>query len=164
MSTVTTEPSYAVFVVGLLLAGCMGVAPALMTHMAVDSYPEKRRTVGSAINSAATRYGLAFGVAAFSGVLMGIYTARLLPALAGLTPEQADAAQDSLGSALRTSGSLTAEAAKALAAAARESYVAGFRVTLVAAGVLLAVLAVIVAVGLRGVAATARRSGGALHE
>jgi MFS family permease len=164
MSTASTDPSYVVFVVGLLLAGCMGVAPALMTHMAVNSYPEERRTVGSAINSAATRYGLAFGVAAFSGVLMGIYTARLLPSLTGLTADQAAAAQDSLGSALRTSESLVGDAAQALAAAARESYVSGFQVALVIAGIVLAVLAVIVALALRGDTATERLPGGALHE
>jgi MFS family permease len=164
LSTVSTEPSYPVFVAGLLLVGCMGVAPALMTHLAVDSYPEARRTVGSAINSAASRYGLAFGVAAFSGVLMGIYTSRLLPALTGLTPQQSALAQDSLGSALRTSESLTGQTGAALAAAARESYVAGFRASLLVAAVVLAVLAVIVAIGLRGLPVAARTSGGALHD
>ena len=165
MSTVSTSPSYPVFVIGLLLAGCMGVAPALMTHLAVEAYPEDRRTIGSAINSAATRYGLAFGVAAFSGIVMGIYTSRLLPALSGLTPEQSAAAQDSLGSALRVSEDLGgSEAAAGLVTAAREAYVAGFQAALLVAGLLLAALAVVVAIGLRAVPVAARRTGGALHE
>jgi hypothetical protein len=56
------------------------------------------------------------------------------------------------------------DAAQALAAAARESYVSGFQVALVIAGIVLAVLAVIVALALRGDTATERLPGGALHE
>jgi DHA2 family multidrug resistance protein-like MFS transporter len=160
----TTEPSYPILVTGLLLVGLMGVAPALMTHMAVSSYPEERRTVGSAINSAATRYGLAFGVAAFSGMLMGVYSGRLVAATSALSPDEAAAAQGSLGGALRTAENLPSEAADLLAAAARESYVAGFRLSLLVAGLVLAVLAVVVLLGLRGVAVAARSTGGGLHE
>ena len=49
----------------------MGVALALMTHTSVSNYPEERRSVGSAINSMAVRFGLAFGVAAY-GTLLAI--------------------------------------------------------------------------------------------
>lgn len=160
----TTDPPYAVLVAGLLLVGLMGVAPALMTHMAVSSYPEERRTVGSAINSAATRYGLAFGVAAFSGMLMGVYAGRMVSVTAGLAPDQAAAAQGSLGGALRTAESLPSEAGAIIAAAARDSYVAGFRLSLLVAGLVLAVLAVVVLVALRGVDVAARPTGGGLHE
>ena len=164
LSTVSTSPTYPVFILGLLLVGMMGAAPALMTHTAVSSYPDERRTIGSAINSAATRYGLAFGVAAFSGILMGIYGANLLPALAGLTPEQSVTAQGSLGGALSIAGGLAEGPAGLLAETARAAYVSGLQTALLAASLLLAALAVLVFVMLRNVPVTSRPTGGDLHE
>ena len=52
---------YPVLILGLVLTGRDGVAPALMTHTSVANYPEERRSVGSAINSMAVRIRLAFG-------------------------------------------------------------------------------------------------------
>lgn len=137
-------PSYPVLVLGLLLLGCMGVAPALMTHMAVSSYPPERRTVGSAINSVAMRFGLAFGIAAFGSALAATYSGRLAPALAGLPPAAAGLADNSLGAALQAAGELTGEPAAALAQAARLAFADGYRVTLVAAAVVQLALSAVV--------------------
>ena len=123
----------------------MGVAPALMTHTSVSNYPDERRSVGSAINSMAVRFGLAFGVAAYGTLLAVTYKADVAPAAAGLSAQDQYDALESLGGALNVAQ--RADVA-GLADAARDAYVAGFRLTLVVAAVVLVVLAVIVWRGL----------------
>ena len=142
------DPRYGVLVLGLLLLGCMGVAPALTTHMAVSAYPEDRRTVGSAINSVATRFGLAFGIAAFGTTLALTYARDVSPALAGLPPAERDLADNSLGGAIQVGASLGSSAQASLEEAARAAFASGFQVTMTAAAVLLAVMSVIAAVWL----------------
>ncbi len=137
------DPQYAVMVGALLLLGCMGGAPALTTHMAVSSYPEERRTVGSAINSVAVRFGLAFGVAAFGTTLALTYTRDLAPALTDLPPADQALADDSLGGALQVAATLSGTAQQALADSAREAFAGGFGVTMALAAVALGALAVV---------------------
>lgn len=142
------HPIYPVFILGLALIGVMGVAPALMTNTAVSNYPPERRTVGSAINSVAQRFGLAFGVAALGGIMTAVYASGIAPALTGLTPADADRADNSLGGALQVADSLSGASATALADAARESFVSGFRVALLVAAVLLLIVAAVIRLAL----------------
>lgn len=146
VSTSSLDPMYVVLVVGLVLVGCMGVAPALMTHLAVDSYPESRRTIGSAINSVAMRFGLAFGVAAFGTVMAARYATSLAPSLGGLSSSQADLADNSLGGAIRVSQEVGGSTGEALVSAARDSFMSGFQLALVGAALVLALVTVLVAV------------------
>ncbi len=135
------DPVYPVLILGLVLTGVMGVAPALMTHTSVSNYPDERRSVGSAINSMAVRFGLAFGVAGYGALLAQRYQAQIMAALSGLTGQDRVDASESLGGALSV-----AERApdQALADAARDAFVSGFQLTLVVAAVVLVVLAVLV--------------------
>lgn len=141
-----TQPAYPLLVTALLLLGLMGVAPAAMTHLAVGSYPERRRTVGSAINSAATRYGSAFGVAAFSTVIGAVFIARLPAAADGTVPVDVDSTSATLGGALAVAARLPGPAGDGLSTAAREAFTAGFSLTLAATSVLLVLLAIATAV------------------
>lgn len=135
------SPAYAVLIVGLVLTGVMGVAPALMTHTAVSNYPATRRSVGSAINSMAVRFGLAFGVAGYGALLAQRYQEQILPALADLAPPDRVTASESIGGAVSVAQRL---ATPEVADAAANAFVSGFRWTLVVAAVVLVVLAVVV--------------------
>jgi len=133
-----------VLILGLALVGTMGLAPALMTTTAVSNYPEERRTVGSAINSVAQRFGLAFGVAVLGAIMTSIYASGLAPALTGLPQTSADQADNSLGGALRVIEGLTGESAAVLAEAARNAFISGFRVAIVVAALVLLATALVV--------------------
>ncbi len=137
------DPNYAEFIVGLLLIGAMGIAPALMTAIAVDNYPPERRGVGSAINSAAVRFGLAFGVGVFATILAIRYQTALTPALVALPAEQAAIADNNLGSGLQVADRLGGQAGDALADSARTAFVEGFHLSLFIAAAVVAALAVI---------------------
>jgi DHA2 family multidrug resistance protein-like MFS transporter len=140
--------NYWLFVGGLVLVGCMGVAPALMTHTAVENYPARRRGVGSAINSVAIRFGLAFGVAALGTVLALVFRRAIDTGLVDLGSAQADEADNSLGGALQVADDLGGSAGDALAASARMAFADGFRVTLLAAAVLLLIVALFIRLAL----------------
>ena len=139
------SPFYPVLILGLVLTGVMGVAPALMTHTSVSNYPDERRSVGSAINSMAVRFGLAFGVAAYGTLLAVTYKSDVAPAVTGLSAQDQYDATESIGGALNVAQRANVPG---LADAARDAYVAGFRLTLVVAAVVLVVLALIVWRGL----------------
>ena len=68
-----------------------------MTHTSVANYPEERRSVGSAINSMAVRFGLAFGVAGYGTLLAIRYQDRIASALGGLSAQDRADAAESLG-------------------------------------------------------------------
>ena len=148
IATSGLSPQYAIFIIGLLLVGCMGVAPALTTHMAVSSYPDDRRTVGSAINSVAVRFGLAFGVAALGSVLGITYSRDVAGALEGLSADDQDLADNSLGGALQVAARLGGSAEQALTEAARGAFASGFTLTMTTAAVILGVLAAVAAIWL----------------
>lgn len=135
------NPVYPVLIAGLILTGVMGVAPALMTHTSVSNYPEQRRSVGSAINSMAVRFGLAFGVAGYGAILAQRYQGHIASSLGGLKPQDRIDASESLGGALTVSERVQMPQ---LADAAREAFANGFQVTLLVAAVVLIVLAVLV--------------------
>lgn len=141
------NPNYAILIPGLVLLGCMGVAPALMTHMAVDGYLPERRTVGSAVNNVAMRFGLAFGVAGFGSLMAATFARGLSPALQGLPslPGGTDPT-NSLGAALQASASFGGPVGTRVADAARLAFSDAFRTTLVSAAVLLVVFMVLVLV------------------
>lgn len=135
------HPVYPVLILGLILTGVMGVAPALMTHTSVSNYPDERRSVGSAINSMAVRFGLAFGVAGYGALLAQRYQTQILSALSGLSGQDRVDASESLGGALSVA---QRGPDPALADAARDAFVSGFQLTLVVAAFVLVVLAVVV--------------------
>jgi MFS family permease len=135
------SPAYPVLIAGLILVGVMGVVPALMTHTAVSAYPEPRRGVGSAINSMAIRFGVAFGVAGFGALFAARYQQHILPSLTSLGAESRIAASESLGRAVSLSQDLRMPG---LAESARDAFASGYQLTLVAAAATLVVLAVIV--------------------
>lgn len=148
VATSDAHPVYPVLLLGLALVGIMGLAPALMTTTAVSNYPAERRTVGSAINSVAQRFGLAFGVAALGGIMSVVYASGLAPSLTGVPSTSADQADNSLGGALQIADGLTGDTAAALAEAARDAFVSGFRVAIIVAALVLLAVALLVRLAL----------------
>ena len=144
IATAGSDPDISVLLWGLALTGVMGAVPALMTHMAVQSYPEARRTVGSAINSVSLRLGLAFGVAVFGTILALTYASELRPAVSELAAAEQSTATSSLGGALQVAAGLSAPSAAALIEASRDAFLSGFHRALVTAAVLLVVMALLV--------------------
>ena len=139
------SPFYPLLILGLVLTGVMGVAPALMTHTSVSNYPDERRSVGSAINSMAVRFGLAFGVAGYGTLLAVRYQSRVAGATQGLSAQDRYDATESLGGALNVA---QRSDVAGLANTARDAFVSGFQLALIVAAIVLAVLAVIVWRGL----------------
>jgi DHA2 family multidrug resistance protein-like MFS transporter len=137
--------STALLIGGLFLTGLLAVGPALMTHTAVNSYRPDQRSIGSAVNGAAARFGFSFGIALFGGLLGAVYALLVAPATSGLSAADEATASGSLAGALKVSSSLAD--GSALTTAARDAFTSGYVVTVVVAAVICAVLAVIVAVG-----------------
>lgn len=137
-----SSPSYPVLLCGLALFGVLGVVPALMTHAAVSNYSADRRSVGSAINSIATRYGLAFGVAVLGLLLQTVYRRQLLATPAGATVDPDSDAAQSLGAAIQVGADVPG-----LVPSAQDAFAAGYSVVLIVAAGLLVGLAGVIAWG-----------------
>ena len=146
------NPNIAVLLIGMGLVGFIGVGPAQLTHTAISSFPDERRTVGSALNSLAIRFGLAFGVAVFAGILGAIYQGDVQSALSGLTSAQVDSVLNSLGGAVKVAEQLQGSAGEALLVSAREAFATGFGVTLFAAAGLLVLAAIVTSIFLPDIA------------
>ncbi|MEU6997960.1 MFS transporter [Nonomuraea sp. NPDC046570] len=134
----------------------MGVGAGLSFTVTADTVlatvPKERAGAASAIAETAYELGAALGIAIIGSVLGGLYRNNLdLPA--GLPPEAAAAARDSIGAAVHAAAALPAHLADAVTAAASGAYVDAVNITALACGGLVAVVAVSALYTLRGVAA-----------
>jgi EmrB/QacA subfamily drug resistance transporter len=138
MSLSDTQASYPVLLAGLLvMASGMALAMAPTTDLLMSSVPRAHAGMGSAMNDTTRELGGSLGVAVFGSLLASTYAATIAPATAGL-PEQARVAADSsLAGALAVSERL-GDGGETLAAAARDAFMRGFRVSLVIGAVVVA--------------------------
>jgi DHA2 family multidrug resistance protein-like MFS transporter len=133
---------------------CFGVTPtfALATDMIVGASPPERAGVASGISETGAELGGAVGIAAFGSIGIAVYRSELGDAIpAGVPAGDAEVARDTLGGAHEVSAELPTQVGSALLDAARDAFTSGLQVTAVTGAVLLAVLAVVVAIALRGV-------------
>lgn len=137
VATGGASPSYPVLVAGLALFGLLGVVPAVMTHAAVSNYGVSRRSVGSAINSMAMRYGLAFGVSFLGMIHTLVYRRQLLASPPGAGLDGQSEATQSLGGAIQTAGTQD----PSLVEAAQVSFASGYTVVLIISAALVVALA-----------------------
>lgn len=142
LSTAGRAPAYGVWIVALVLTGAMGLAPALMTHAAVSNYPAERRSIGSAINGAASRFGLAFGVAVTATVATLIYRSGVAAVLESVPGS--DLGRESLGGALKLALSIGGPTGDAIMQASLDAFVAGFRAAILTSAVVLVATAIVV--------------------
>jgi len=102
----------------------------------------------SAIEETAYELGGGLGVAVLGSIGAAVYAANL-PSVPGVSPSAMDSARESLGGAVDIAAGLTAQTGDALVDAARQAFVEGFHVTIVAAIVVIGASALLAAVILR---------------
>jgi MFS transporter, DHA2 family, multidrug resistance protein len=132
----------------------LGLAPVftLATDLIVGAAPPERAGAASAISETGAEFGGALGIAVLGTIGTAVYRGRLTDAVpAGVPPEDAEAARDTLGGAVEVAGQLADQPGAALLEIAREAFAQGLQVTAVTGAAVAAVLAIVVAVMLRDV-------------
>jgi DHA2 family multidrug resistance protein-like MFS transporter len=148
------ETSGVEVVVGALVIFSIGLTPVvtLATDLIVGSAPRERTGAASAISETGAEFGGALGIAVLGSIGVAVYRGELAEGMpAGVSPEQANVARDTLGGAAEVAAELPDPLGLELLDAARDAFVDGFQVTAVVGAVVLAVLAVMTAVALRDV-------------
>ncbi|MEU8251191.1 MFS transporter [Nonomuraea sp. NPDC048916] len=147
----------------LLVAGFMvlypAVAPsmALTTDLVVGSVPPRKAGAASGLATTCSDLGISLGIAIIGSIGAAVYRAQVGGALpAGLPPEAAAAARDSLGGAVSAARELPAELGAAVLGPAREAFTSGLNVAAVTSAVIAAGAAILAVVRLRHVPPTGR--------
>ncbi|GAA3690322.1 MFS transporter [Nonomuraea antimicrobica] len=135
----------------------LGIAPAsvLGTDLIVGSAPVERAGAASAVSETSSELGGALGIAVLGSIATAAYHNRLTDTIpAGLPPEAAGTALDTLAGALETAGRLSAQLGDGLVTAAHGAFVHGLHVISVVSIVIMAAFAAVAAVMLRGLRPT----------
>ena len=137
---------YTVMVLGI------GMTVSLVVDLIMGSAPPERSGSAAAISETGAEFGGALGIAVLGSVATAVYRDDLGGVVAdGLSGAAADAAGGSLGGAVAVAESLPEQAAGPLLQAAFHAYVNGFNVSAAVGAGLLAGMAVVAAILLRGV-------------
>ncbi|MEJ3656830.1 MFS transporter [Actinomycetes bacterium KLBMP 9759] len=145
----------------LLIAGFIvlypAVAPsmALTTDLVVGSVPPEKAGAASGLSTTASDLGISLGVALIGSIGVAVYRTTMETALpAGLSPDVAAAAEDTIDGAIGAAGSLPADLAAPVLESARTAFTEGLNVGAGVAAAIAAVAAVLAAVQLRHVPPT----------
>jgi EmrB/QacA subfamily drug resistance transporter len=101
----------------------MGLAMAPATDAIMGSLPQAKAGIGSAMNDVVREVGGTLGVAVLGSILSTSYASGMDGATAGLPPEAAEAASDSVGAAHGIAAELGGGAGAKLIAVADQSFV-----------------------------------------
>ncbi|CAM4300007.1 hypothetical protein KIPE111705_46920 [Kibdelosporangium persicum] len=117
ISGVRVDSGLAVLVTGsTAMAASVGAVVALATDLVVASAPPERAGSASALSETGTELGGALGMAVLGSVDVAVYRAELTDTMpAGLPPETAAAARDTLGAAVATEADLPRQTVTRLA-------------------------------------------------
>ncbi|GAB3618251.1 MFS transporter [Okibacterium endophyticum] len=127
-----------------ILGAGVGAAETLSNDMIVSSVPEAKAGAASAVSETAYELGAVLGTAVLGSALTAAYQSHLrLPD--GLTPEQQDAAHNTLGGAVSVAEDLPGDIGESLLQTARAAFDSGITLTS-AIGAGLMVIAVVVCV------------------
>src|SRR6266508_3473521 len=130
----------------------LALAPVdtLATDLAVGSAPPERAGAASALAETSAEFGGALGIAILGVVGTAAYRGQMAHALpAGVPPQAAAAARDTLGGAVAAAGQLPDQLGQALLGAARQAFTLGLQLAFAvsaAAAVAVAVLAAVLLV------------------
>ena len=133
----------------------LGMAPVfgLTTELIVGSAPPERAGAASGISETGAELGGALGIAILGSIGVAIYRGEVADRLpAGVPDQAADAARDTLGSAVAVAGQLPPDLASAVLDTARQAFVQAMQLT--------STIAAVVAVGLALLALVMLRSHG----
>jgi EmrB/QacA subfamily drug resistance transporter len=135
-ATLQVHTGYARVLLAIMILGVgMGLTMAPATDSIMGSLPRAKAGVGSAVNDTTRQVGGALGVAILGSILSSTYASRMTSALSGhaVPAAAASAAKNSIGGALAVATAVGGEAGRALAAAARNAFVAGMHPAVLAA-------------------------------
>ncbi len=156
MLTLVDGESGLAVVVAASVVLAVGVAPAvtLATDLIMGTAPPERAGAASGISETSSELGGALGIALLGSLGTAVYRGAMADDVpAGVPPESTDAAQDSLGGAVEVAVELPDQPGAALLDAARDAFTEGLQITAVTSAVVMAGLAVLIAIMLRGVPA-----------
>ncbi len=145
MSTVDASTSYAVIAISLVLLGIgMGITVAPGTGSIMAAVPLNKAGVGSAVNDTTREVGGALGITALGSIANSIYRTDIDPeVLAGLPPDAAEAAGESIGAAVQIAGELPNEVGAGLSNAAADAFTSAFSASLLSAAGVAGVLGLV---------------------
>jgi DHA2 family multidrug resistance protein-like MFS transporter len=146
----------AVAVIGSVIISLgMGPVFGLTTELIVGSAPPEKAGAASGISETAAELGGALGIAIFGSIGVSVYRDGLDHLPAGVTPDAADQARDTLGGAVSAAGSLPPAVGDALLHLAEGAFVDGMRLSTAIAAVLATGVAALAFVALHSPAAPA---------
>ena len=130
----------------------LGLAPlfTLTNDLIIGAAPPERAGAASAISETGAELGGALSIAILGTIGTAVYRNRVTEDLpAGVPPEQADAARDTLGGAVAVAEDLPARLADEVLVVAQEAFTLGFQVSALLSAVVAAATAVLAAFLLR---------------
>jgi len=123
-----------------------GLVVTLTSDLIIAAAPEERAGAASAISETGSELGGALGIAVLGSIGTAVYRREVADAIpAGVPPEAATTARDTLGGAVGVAGQLSDQLGAALLDASRSAFVDGFQ--------LVAACGVVIIVGLVALAA-----------
>jgi MFS transporter, DHA2 family, multidrug resistance protein len=140
--------------VGASVVYSLGLAPlfTLTNDLILGSAPPERAGAASAISETGAELGGALSIAVLGTIGTAVYRTQVDDGIpAGVPPEQAETARDTLGGAVAAAQELPAALAAEVLSAANEAFTRGFQVAALASAVLAAGTAVLAALLLRNV-------------
>jgi EmrB/QacA subfamily drug resistance transporter len=147
MSRVPVSNGYGHLLVAMaFMASGMGLVMAPATESIMGSLPPSKAGVGSAMNDTTRQMGGALGVAVIGSVLATFYepgvTRRVAPL--HLPADAMSTVRDSVGGAVGLARTLPGSVGQVVAEAAKQEFVDGLRIALIAAALVVVVAAVVV--------------------
>jgi DHA2 family multidrug resistance protein-like MFS transporter len=136
------------------VAFSLGSAPmtTLATDLMVGTAPPERAGAASAISETSSEFGGALGIAILGSIGSAVYRGQMADAIpAGVPPQAAEAARDTLGGALAVAEQLSDQLGGPLVEAARQAFTSGLQLAFAISAAIAVGIAILVAVLLRGV-------------
>jgi DHA2 family multidrug resistance protein-like MFS transporter len=153
LTQVDGESSLATLVTGSVVFA-LGLAPVytLAADLMVGAAPPERAGAAAGISETSSELGGALGIAVLGAVGTAVYRGQIEGAVpAGVPPETADAAQDTLGAAVAAGGELPDQLAFELVDAAREAFTQSLEVAALISAAVAIGAAILALAQLRGV-------------
>ncbi len=161
LSTVDASTSYAVIALSLVLLGVgMGITVAPGTGSIMAAVPLNKAGVGSAVNDTTREVGGALGIAVLGSIANSVYRSDIDgDVLAGLPPDAAAAAGESIGAAVQIARQAPADVGGRLSTAAGDAFTSAFSTSLLVAAAIAGLLGmVMIGLGRRADRPAAARS------
>jgi EmrB/QacA subfamily drug resistance transporter len=136
---------YAVIACFFVLSLGIGLTTSPATSAIMNSIPRNKAGVGSAINNTARQIGATIGVAILGAIVNAAYLSKINSStvISGLSVQTSEAIRKSIQSALTAAGQLPNTLASQVVEYAKQAYISGIFLAVIASVVLLFVAAVI---------------------